>query len=205
MTRATEKSQLRPPLAALLAALAALVLAACGGDSGNGVDLDEVDPGNAASAPDYGAALDSAPPKLAELYGDGSGELRPSGVDEFEAELEELRGTPVLVNKWASWCGPCRAEFPHLQQQAAEHLDEVAFVGLNSGDSEDAARTFLEDHPVPYPSFLDPDEEIARSFGAIEFPVTIFIDREGEVAHIKYGPYTSDGELEADIDRYLLD
>ena len=72
----------------------------------------------------------------------------------------------MVVNKWASWCGPCRFEFPFFQEVAAERGDEVAFIGIDSDDSEDAARTFLDEFPVPYPSFSDPDEEIARALDA---------------------------------------
>ena len=196
MKRTADK-RLRGATAAALAALA-LALAACSDSAG------ELDPGSAAEAPDYGAALDSAPPDLAALYDGGDGGLVDGGAAALEAELERLRGTPVVINKWASWCGPCREEFPVFQEQAAERLDEVAFIGLNSGDSEDAASTFLEGHPVPYPSFSDPDEEIANSYGATFYPSTIFIDASGEVAYTHTGPYSDAEDLAADIDKYAL-
>lgn len=196
MTR-TADNRLRGAVAGLLAGLA-LALAACSGAE------DSLDPGSAAEAPDYSAALDSAPPELAALYDGGEGGLLGGGADALEAELERLRGTPVVINKWASWCGPCREEFPAFQEQAAERLDEVAFIGLNSGDSEDSAATFLEGHPVPYPSFSDPDEEIATSYGATFFPSTIFIDASGEVVYTHTGPYADADALAADIDRYAL-
>ena len=72
-----------------------------------------------------------------------------------------LRGYPVVVNVWASWCGPCRFEFPHFQRAAAAYGKRVAFLGIDSQDSDDAAATFLREEPVPYPSYTDPDEEIA--------------------------------------------
>lgn len=186
-------------LAGILAALVgALLLAGCSDDSGG-----DLDPGNAAEAPSYEAMIEAAPPKLRELYeGEGAGGLLDGGPEALERELARLRGIPVVLNKWASWCGPCRQEFPALQRQAAERGDKVAFIGINSADSPDAAETFLRDHPVPYPSYSDPDEEIAASFGAINFPETVFIDRDGDVAHIKSGPYLERSELAADIDRY---
>lgn len=184
----------------VLAALAALLLAACGG----GDDGAALDPGSAASAPDYGPALAKAPPVLKELYGDGEGGIVEGGREAFDRELAGLRDYPVVINKWASWCGPCREEFPELQSQAAEHAAEVAFIGLNANDSTEAAETFLRDHPVPYPSFSDPDQEISRSYDATNFPETIFLDRTGEVVHIRRGPYTDPEELAADIDRYAL-
>src|ERR671920_2554627 len=57
------------------------------------------------------------------------------GRDAFEAQIKKERGTPIVVNKWASWCGPCRLEFPFFRQLAAEYAGKVAFVGLNSGDN----------------------------------------------------------------------
>jgi cytochrome c biogenesis protein CcmG, thiol:disulfide interchange protein DsbE len=190
-------SATRPALiaAALLAALAiALPAAGCGAGSG-GMD-------SGSEPPDYSEALAAAPPRLAALYENGN-EILDGGLDAFERQLERLRGFPVVVNKWASWCGPCRAEFPHLQAQAAEHLDEVAFIGVDSDDSRDAAETFLRDHPVPYPSFFDPDLDIARSIDAErEFPATIFFDREGEIVNVRRGVYATEEELAADIRRY---
>ena len=131
-------------------------------------------------------------------------ELLAGGKEAFEARLEELRGYPVVVNKWASWCGPCRFEFPFLQELAIERGGEVAFLGIDSDDSEDAARTFLEELPLPYPSYSDPDKEIADDFldNAREFPATGFYDTDGELAFVHLGAYASKADLEADIDRF---
>lgn len=192
------KRQLRAPLGAALLLLT-LVLAACG--SGGGTDLD---PGNAADAPDFSAAVSAAPPKLAKLYEPG-GTLLDGGLDAYEAQVAELEGYPIVVNKWASWCGPCRIEFEHFQDQAAEHADEVAFLGIDSDDSVPEATTFLEGHPVPYPSFSDPDQELAESIdAAFAFPTTVFYDRNGEVIYKREGGYASGEDLAADVQKYAL-
>jgi thiol-disulfide isomerase/thioredoxin len=134
---------------------------------------------------------------------DQANELLDGGTTAFEARLGELRGHPVVVNKWASWCGPCRFEFPFFQELAAERGDEIAFLGVDSDDSDDAARTFLEELPLPYPSYSDPDEEIARSLDAErEFPATVFIDSNGERVFVHRGAYASEKDLTADIERY---
>lgn len=179
-------------LAVLVAVpVAALALAACGGGD---------EPPRA--APDYEAELRGAPPELAALH-DEAGELLDGGPEAFEARLDELRGYPVVVNKWASWCAPCRAEFPYFQSQAAERGTEVAFVGVNSNDGEETAAEFLAELPVPYPSYLDPKLEVAAVFDApTEFPATAFYDSEGELVHVRRGAYADEAELEADIERY---
>jgi thiol-disulfide isomerase/thioredoxin len=177
--------------AALAVAAAVLTLAACGSD-------DEPAP----AAPDYEAELRDAPLPLAALY-DEANELLEGGAPAFEARLEELRGYPVVVNKWASWCGPCRHEFPWFQSLSAEHGDEVAFLGVNSNDGSETAADFLADYPLPYPSYVDPKLEVAAVFDApTEFPATAFYDSDGELRFVRRGGYGDEAELEADIERY---
>lgn len=190
----THKIRQRRALAPALVLLVALVAAGCSGS-----DSSEGSP-----APDYSAALDNAPAQLATLYENGD-ELRDEGLDGFQRQIDELEGTPVVVNVWASWCGPCRAEWPHLQDAAADHLDEVAFVGVATEDSDDAANTYLEDNPVPYPIFTDPDADIAHELGAdLGPPDTAFYDREGELVYLHQGGYASEDDLIADIEKYAL-
>ena len=185
---------------ALITVIFALFLAGCGLDESS-----KIDPGNAADAPSYREALAAAPPRLKDLYAQRN-ELIPGDAETFGQQLSDLRGFPVVVNNWASWCGPCRAEFPYLQAQAAEHLDEVAFLGVDSQDSDDAAITFLKTHPVPYPSFSDPEGEFADwvDTALVGIPNTLFFDRTGALVFAKQGPFTDEAELAADIEKYAL-
>jgi cytochrome c biogenesis protein CcmG, thiol:disulfide interchange protein DsbE len=186
----TVESRLLTVAAAIALACATLGPSACGGDEG------------AAEAPDYDAALRGAPPRLAALH-DEAGELLDGGPKAFEARLRGLRGYPVVVNKWASWCGPCRVEFPYFQSQAAKRGSEIAFLGVNSNDGEETATDFLAELPVPYPSYLDPRLEVAAVFDApTEFPATAFYDSDGELVFVRRGTYGSEDELAADIQRY---
>jgi cytochrome c biogenesis protein CcmG, thiol:disulfide interchange protein DsbE len=147
--------------------------------------------------------LQGSPAPLASLH-DQSAQLLQGGVPAFESRLAALRGHPVVVNKWASWCNPCRAEFPAFQRVATERGQEIAFLGVNSGDSTQPARRFLGQFPVPFPSYVDPDEAIARKIGApANYPVTVFIDARGKTAFIHQGGYVTKEELEADLDRYI--
>ncbi len=110
----------------------------------------------------------------------------------------------MVVNKWASWCGPCRHEFPIFQRVSAERGRSIAFLGVNSGDAPKPARRFLDEYPVPYPAYVDPDEAIARDVGApANYPITVFLDERGRSAFTKQGGYPTVADLEADIDKYL--
>ena len=71
----------------------------------------------------------------------------------LDEQLRALRGHPVVVNLWASWCGPCRHELPFFQRQAVKRGARIAFVGVNSNDSRDNARELAARYPMPYPSF----------------------------------------------------
>jgi cytochrome c biogenesis protein CcmG, thiol:disulfide interchange protein DsbE len=181
-------------LAICLVAIAALTAGGCG-SSGDGAG---------AKHPDYEKALAGSPPPLAALHAQGN-QLLNGGADAYERRIAALRGYPVVVNVWASWCGPCRIEFPAFQQLAAEYGKRVAFLGVDSQDADDAAQTFLRDNPVPYPSYTDPDEEIAASIGATRgLPATAFYDRRGELLHFTYVPYVEHEDLRAAIERCAL-
>ena len=98
-------------------------------------------------------------------------QLLDGGSDAFKQRLASLRGHPVVVNQWASWCGPCRFEFPFFRRQAKKYEGQVAFLGVNSQDNRDNAAAFLQKLPVPYPHYFDPDGEVARVFrGGRAFP-----------------------------------
>ena len=147
--------------------------------------------------------LASAPPKLAALH-DRVNELAPGGKRALDAELRELRGHPVVVNLWASWCGPCRHELPFFQRQAVKRGAEIAFLGVNSNDSADSARRLAAEYPMPYPSFVDPRLSVAGGYGARGLPVTAFYDARGKRVLVHQGGFTSEAQLAAEIDRYAL-
>lgn len=173
----------------------ALAIAGCGSSQGG-------DYGG--KHPDYATALSGSPAPLAALHRQAD-QLLPGGKDAYEGRIAALRGYPAVVNVWASWCGPCRFEFPHFQQAAADYGKRVAFFGIDTQDSDDAASTFLEEAPVPYPSYTDPSKDIGEAIGAsLGLPDTAFYDRRGKLVYLKQGPYDDGTELRADIERYAL-
>jgi cytochrome c biogenesis protein CcmG, thiol:disulfide interchange protein DsbE len=149
-------------------------------------------------------ALAGSPPPLAQLHAQAS-QLIPSSKDDFRRRLAALRGHPVVVNKWAAWCGPCRYEFPFLQRTSVSFGRRVAFLGLDAGDNNGDARAFLRRFPVSYPSFEDPNIRIATALGAaLAFPTTIFYDATGKRRFIHQGAYQHQAQLVDDIRRYAL-
>lgn len=143
--------------------------------------------------------LRGAPKPLADLHAQAN-DLVDGDV---QAWLDDLEGHPVVVNKWASWCGPCRAEFPIFQRVATDLGTEVAFLGINAGDNRDDARAFLEKFPLPFPSLVDPSEAQAREIGlAANYPMTAFFDARGKRVFVHQGQYRNEADLRADIERY---
>jgi thiol-disulfide isomerase/thioredoxin len=181
---------------ALAAALAAIALAGCGGsDSGN--------PDSRLTLDQAKEPISGAPPQLASIRSQAN-ELLDGGTDAFAARLEQLRGTPVVVNKWASWCGPCRFEFPWFQSLAEKRGGQIAFLGVNSNDSSGSAETFLSELPLPYPSYSDPDFGIAQDLGGPPqaFPTTSYYDRSGKLVFTHPGQYQDESDLVADVNKY---
>jgi thiol-disulfide isomerase/thioredoxin len=150
------------------------------------------------------ASLAGSPQPLAELHAQ-AGELLEGGRSQLRTRLDSLRGHPVVINKWASWCEPCREEFAAFQRASLAQGRQVAFIGIDSGDSSRAdAVAFLHSFPVSYPSYYDQSGRLGATVTDSTFtPVTVFYDRRGS-QFIHQGPYLSQLELEQDVRRYAL-
>jgi cytochrome c biogenesis protein CcmG, thiol:disulfide interchange protein DsbE len=157
-------------------------------------------PEKSASTEDF-SKLAGAPAPLAAVYRQQD-RLLDGGQDALDAQLAKLKGRPVVVNAWASWCGPCRFEFPYFQKQAIKRGKKIGFLGVNTNDNDGNARKFLEKYPLPYPSFRDPDEKIAGGLHVVGLPATAYYDRQGDLAYLHQGVYTTEAKLAQDIERY---
>jgi cytochrome c biogenesis protein CcmG/thiol:disulfide interchange protein DsbE len=178
--------------------LSPLSLAACGGD-------DEGGKGSAASEPTPARVSTKGRPRALAENRAQANQIIDGSTEALEAKLADLRGHPVVVNQWGSWCPPCRAEFPFFAESAEAHADEVAFVGVDIQDDRGAAEQFLRELPVPYPSIFDQDADAVQTLDWTGVsPTTWFLDERGEIVHQRPGQYPDGAALEADIQTFLL-
>ena len=117
--------------------------------------------------------------------------LRLPGLDGGQVDLAALRGRPVVVNFWATWCEPCVREFPLLRQAAAAHrADRLAVVGVLTSDRPAAARDFVRAYGATWPVGLDPAATAAGRWGAVGLPHTYFVRPDGTLASHQLGELT---------------
>src|SRR6266536_4749086 len=148
-----------------------LVLASCGGSS-------------PPASPVGGPQLPTSPTALPSF-----------DLAQFQQLLIELHGKPVLVNVWASWCGPCVEEAPVLASAATTYRGKVQFVGVDVLDQLSPARRFVTQYGIPYPSVFDTSGAIRNGLGFVGQPVTVLYDVSGKKVAVWSGPTFSPSEL----------
>lgn len=123
-------------------------------------------------------------------------------LTEGASTLTDYRGKWVLVNFWASWCGPCRSEVPDLQELTQRRPDDVVVLGVNQQETRDAAAKFAQEFDVTYPIVLDRSGEVSQAYRAQGLPVSYLVNPEGVIEKAYLGRVTED-DLDALEDEYL--
>ena len=157
----------------VLAALMLVALSACGGEEGGRSAFGRLAVGDA--APEFSAAT---------LNGD-------------TVSLASLRGSPVMLNIWATWCLPCRDEMPGLEALHREYGDEglrVVGVSIDAGAAREGVEAFLDDFDVTFTILHDPSERVTRAFRSMGVPETYLIDRDGVIAYRWIGKFDPQAE-----------
>ena len=162
----------------MVVAAVALAVAGCGGD-------DTADGGN--DNTDGGSRLPS---------------LALTGLDGGEVALDEPTETPRVINLWATWCAPCRAELPAFDEVAASAPPTVSIIGVNVGDDRDSVASFVDELELDFPQLLDPGAELNAALGVTNMPTTLFVDADGSIAFVHLGAVDTD-ELTSLIDEHL--
>jgi len=124
-------------------------------------------------------------------------------ADGGQVRLSDLKGSPVVLNFWASWCGPCRKEMPDLQAAYEEYGGEgLKLYGINAGESKVAVQDFRTRVGTKFPVLLDRDDRAQVAYKILPLPATFFIDRSGRIRAI-YQYQMSRTQIEAEIQRLL--
>lgn len=148
------------------------------------VDLEEMEPAE--------SAAEDAAPDFTVTDGEGN-----------EVKLSDFRGKGVVLNFWASWCGPCKSEMPHFQEAYEQYGDELHFLMVNLssafGDTKADAEKILTDGGYTFPVYYDTNAECAYGYGVTGIPMTFFIDKNGNLVSGKNGMIS-----QADLERRIL-
>ena len=136
------------------------------------------------------------------------GKLAPDfkleNLDGQSVSLSDFRGKPVLINFWASWCGPCRAEMPYIQQIYEEWSDKgLEVLAIDIGESSSKVKEFLQSQGLSIPVLLDTEKNVAQEYNITGIPTTFFIDKDGIIQEKVIGAFPSKGAIEERLNQIV--
>ena len=138
----------------------------------------------------------------ATQFGEPAPDFQLQNLDGERVSLSELRGRPVMLNFWATWCSPCRAEMPYIQEIYEGWTGKppsVVILAVNVGESTSTAKSFMQNNNLSFPVLLDIKQDVARKYKITAIPTTLFIDKDGIIREKKVGAFRNREEIE----RYL--
>lgn len=142
-----------------------------------------------------------------QLYEGTVPALQLQTFDGTTIDLAALRGQGVVINFWASWCEPCRVEAElfeeawRAEKNAAEIEEGIVFIGVNRQDTRQAALAFINEFGVSYPNGADEGSVWSQTFGIVGLPSTFFIDANGQIQAVVWGPITTAQELAQQLEK----
>ncbi len=138
----------------------------------------------------YALRVVAEPPRLeGARVGDQAPDFTLSDTGGNLVSLSDLKGKGVILNFWATWCGPCRQEMPLLQKAFEDHGDEgLVVVGVDVGEQAEPVQAFFKELGLTFPALLDADQEISRLYRVYGLPTTFFLDRQGVINYVLVGP-----------------
>ncbi len=141
--------------------------------------------------------------KTSPLVGKLAPEFRLETLNGSTLTLSSLRGRPVIVNFWASWCVPCRDEAPLLEAAQKQYAAKgLLFIGIVNNDIPKNARGFVKEFQLSYPNLIDPKGKVAVDYGVTGIPETFFVRRDGIIVYKKFGPFDLE-ELDGRIQKIM--
>jgi len=145
--------------------------------------------------------------KIAQEEGSSTGDLAPDfdlkNLDGNTFSLTDYWGRPILLNFWATWCGPCRYEMPFLQQIYEEWQDSVIILTINLRESPEKIEQFLKEYELTFPVLLDIDDDVSRNYYITAIPTTFFIDEYGVIQAKQVGAFSSKQQIEDNVKKII--
>jgi len=140
--------------------------------------------------------------------GNQVGNLAPDfqlqNLDGQTVSLGNLRGKPVLINFWATWCSPCVFEMPYIQEIYEEWSDEgLVVLAINIGGTSSQVKEFLQSHNLSFTVLLDTKQDVARRYNIQYIPTTFFIDKEGIIQAVKVGAFPNKEAIEGELNKIM--
>ncbi len=110
-----------------------------------------------------------------------------TALDGTTYTLSQLRGTPVIINFWATWCGPCRAEMPDLQEIAARYEEKLILLGINQNESAEQVQAYVDEIGVTFPILMNPTDAVLADYTVMGLPQTLVVNPQGMVIYRAFG------------------
>lgn len=136
------------------------------------------------------AGDDSA--QSAPLTGSAAPEFSLQTLDGKDVLSSQFRGKPVLINFWATWCGPCEEEMPLIQKAADQYGQNLIVLGINDDETADQVRTFVQQHRLSFHILMDPGSKVTDLYQVRGFPTTYFVNAQGKIQAIQIGEMSAE-------------